>query len=139
MHLPTVDETLQIGAVLIVIAGIFGAFNSGWGGKKSSDESDALTTIEIKDKAITALQTENGELKERIKKDESSFSEEITKARERIAVLENDNKRMNDIIENRNPELEKFISTATKSLESILATNSSVLEAIQKMLKENAK
>jgi len=118
-------QTLFDGGVilLLIVGAIATAFNSR-SAKKSSDETDALTTIKIKDLTIETLQKENKDLNER-----------MAKQGERIAVLESENKRMSAIIENRNPELEVFISTASKSLESIIETNKTILDAIHVLLK----
>src|SRR5665213_697321 len=64
----TLQAIFDIGAVLVVLAGIIGAF---WGGSKqqrTANDTDAGMTIDIKDKAITALRGEVQELRTLVEK-----------------------------------------------------------------------
>lgn len=60
---PSINDIFKIGSIVVVLAGIVGAF---WGGskrQKNANDADAGLTIDIKDKAITALRGEVGELR----------------------------------------------------------------------------
>jgi len=59
----SIDQIFKIGSIIVVLAGIVGAF---WGGskrQKAATDTDAGITIDIKDKAITALRSEVDELR----------------------------------------------------------------------------
>lgn len=111
---------------LIIVVAALATWSNSRSAKKSSDETDALTTIKIKDLTIETLQKQNTEI-----------NAVVTSQGKEIAVLQSDNKRLQAIVENRNPELENFIAAATKSLQNILETNGTILSAIQAILKNN--
>lgn len=64
----SINEIFKIGSIIVVLAGIVGAF---WGGskrQKNANDTDAGLTIDIKDKAIIALRGEVAELRELVEK-----------------------------------------------------------------------
>lgn len=66
--IPSVQTIFKIGSVIVVLAGIIGAF---WGGSKkqrNANDTDAGLTIDIKDKAINALRGEVAELRSLVEK-----------------------------------------------------------------------
>jgi SMC interacting uncharacterized protein involved in chromosome segregation len=64
----SIDQIFKIGSIVVVLAGIVGAF---WGGskrQKTASDTDAGMTIDIKDKAIAALRGEVSELRAIVEK-----------------------------------------------------------------------
>ena len=110
------DIFIAIGGVAFAVA----QFVNGKNVKKSGDETDALTTIKIKDLTIEALQKENADFKVSLKSQG-----------ERIAVLESDNKRLEAIVNNRNPELETFMKDTRNSIIIIEASLQTLLKLHQ--------
>lgn len=98
------DAIFIIGGIAFTISQV----SLGRATKKSGDETDALTTIKIKDLTIETLQNENRDIKG-----------QLIKQGERMAVLESDNKRLEAIVANRNPELESFMKNTSTSLLTI--------------------
>lgn len=123
--LANLQPVLDVVYGVVTIGGIFyffGQYRKGKSDQLSADDNDALTTIKIKDATIAALQDANKYLQG-----------EKSKLGERVAVLEADNKRLQDLIDNRNPELETFMNDTrnslvliSKSLEILLKTHSAV-------------
>jgi hypothetical protein len=105
--------------IMFIVAGV-ATWQNSKSSKKSSDETDALTTIKLKDEAIKGLREEVRRLQE----------EDIKKGKE-IAVLQADNRRLEAIVSNRNPELEKFMRDTSASILIIEAS-------IQQLLKLHA-
>jgi len=64
----TINEIFKIGSIVVVIAGIVGAFWAGSKRQKNASDTDAGMTIDIKDKAIAALRGEVGELRAIVEK-----------------------------------------------------------------------
>lgn len=99
-------QTIFDGAMLlIVVIAAIATWQNSKNAKKSSEENDALTTIKIKDATIMALQDANKYL-----------TTEKSKLGERVAVLENENLKLQALVQNRNPELEIFMKNTSASL-----------------------
>jgi hypothetical protein len=99
-------QTIFDGAMfVIVVVAVVAQWQTSKTNQKSSDETTALTTIQIKDLAIDTLQKEN-----------TTIKLQVTKQGERIAVLEAENTKLQAIVANRNPELENFIRQMTASM-----------------------
>ena len=100
--------------VVMFVVAAFATWSNAKSTKKSGEETDALTTIKLKEEAIKGLREEVRRLQD----------EDIKKGKE-IAVLQSDNKRLEAIVSNRNPELEKFMRDTSASIliiENTLAT-----------------
>lgn len=123
--LANLQPVLDVIYGIITVGGIFyfaGQYKKGKTDQKSSDDTDALTTIKIKDATISALQDANKYLQG-----------EKSKLGERVAVLEADNERLKALVDNRSPELETFMKETRnslllieRSLEALLKTHSAV-------------
>lgn len=104
--------------VLIAVVAAFATWQNSKSAKKSSEETDALTTIKIKDETIRALTSENTFLKT-----------QNSKYGERIAVLEAENTKLQALVQNRNPELDIFMKNTTSSLLLIERSIEALLKA----------
>lgn len=112
-------QTLFDGAmVVVVVVAAVATWQNSKSAAKSGEENDALTTIKIKDATISALNEANTYLKD-----------QNSKYGERIAVLENENSKLQALVQNRNPELETFMKNTTASLLLIERSIEALLKA----------
>lgn len=112
-------QTIFDGAMLIIIVvAAIATWQNSKSAKRSGEETDALTTIKIKDATISALNEANAYLKD-----------QNQKYGERIAVLENDNAKLQALVQNRNPELETFMKNTSASLLVIERSIEALLKA----------
>lgn len=123
MNFFTAQNIFDIFIVLGGVAFIFAQVSLGKQNKKSGEETDALTTIKIKDAAILALQEETARLNRIVTQDGKD-----------IAVLKADKDRLEALVANRNPELETFIITATKILQQLLENQKIGMDGIHTLL-----
>lgn len=113
------DIFIALGGVAFIIAQI----QLGKANKKSGEETDALTTIKIKDAAILALQQETERLNKIVTQDGKD-----------IAVLKADKERLEALVANRNPELENYITASTKTLSTLMDGQKIILESLHALL-----
>ena len=90
---------------VIVFVAIVGQWQNTKQNAKSTDETTALTTLQIKDLTISTLE-----------KEQAANKDLVRKQGERIAVLESENLKLQAIVANRNPELETFMRQMTASM-----------------------
>jgi SMC interacting uncharacterized protein involved in chromosome segregation len=115
----SIDQVFKVGSIVVVLAGIVGAF---WGGskrQKNANDTDAGVAIDIKDKAITALRGEVNELRALVEKQGKEIKELQETNAGYIKLFQGDPSRLETYMK----ETRDSILTIERSIEVILKTH----------------
>lgn len=115
-----IQDILEAGSVLIVIAGIVGGFISAYRSQKTTTNTDATETISIKESTIQALRGEVAELRKTQVEQEK-----------RIKDLELINATYVKLFQGDPSQLESYMRDTASSMEKLATAMASVLSLVQ--------
>lgn len=118
--MPNLKTILDIGAVLVVLAGIIGGFYAGVNRKRSSDTENTTETIELKDKTIATFRVEIDELRRKVADQEK-----------RINDLEEINSQYVKLFQGNPSQLETYMKKTADSMEHLATAMTTVLSLVQ--------
>lgn len=120
MTSPLINEIFKIGAILVVISGIIGAFWGGFKNRKSTDNSDTAEVISIKDSTISTLRGEVDELKKKV----DQYGKEIKD-------LQDINSAYMKLFQGNPSTLEKYMKDTAESMSQLAIAMGTVLELLK--------
>jgi predicted secreted protein len=123
----SIDEIFKIGAILVVIAGIIGAFYTGSKKQRATTEEADVNTITLINEARKALEEKMKTMKEESDKKQQEMQATIDAQGKRIAELELVNASYVKLFQGNPSQLEswmKEIAAGTAAIHSLLQAQS---------------